>query len=55
MYHLDKYFKERKDECEALMITKRQPYRRLSRRGIQREIGIIAQKAALQDKVVLMF
>jgi integrase/recombinase XerD len=26
-------------------------YRRLSKRGIQREVGIIAKKAGLQDKV----
>jgi integrase/recombinase XerD len=51
MYHLDKYLKERNDDCEALMITERKPYRRLSKRGIQREIGIIAQRAGLQDKV----
>ncbi|WNS77345.1 tyrosine-type recombinase/integrase [Bacillus sp. DTU_2020_1000418_1_SI_GHA_SEK_038] len=51
MYHLDKYLKGRNDNCEALMITERKPYRRLSKRGIQREIGIIAQKAGLQDKV----
>jgi integrase/recombinase XerD len=51
MYHLNKYLKQREDDCEALMITERKPYRRLSKRGIQREIGIIAQKAGLQDKV----
>ena len=33
------------------MITERKPYRRLSKRGIQREISIIAQKAGLEDKV----
>jgi integrase/recombinase XerD len=51
MYHLNKYLKQREDDCEALMITERKLYRRLSKRGIQREIGIIAQKAGLQDKV----
>ena len=51
MYHLNKYLKQREDNSEALMITERKPYRRLSKRGIQREIGIIAQKAGLQDKV----
>ncbi|SFL99253.1 integrase/recombinase XerD [Gracilibacillus orientalis] len=51
MYHLDKYLKERKDDCEVLMITERKPYRRFSKRGIQREIGIITQRAGLQDKV----
>ncbi|WP_066255586.1 tyrosine-type recombinase/integrase [Neobacillus drentensis] len=51
MYHLNKYLKQREDDCEALMITERKPYRRLSKRGIQRKIGVIAQKAGLQDKV----
>ncbi|MFC0562502.1 site-specific tyrosine recombinase/integron integrase [Halalkalibacter alkalisediminis] len=51
MYHLGKYLKGRNDNCEALMVTERKPFRRLSKRGIQREIDIIAQKAGLQDKV----
>lgn len=51
MYHLGKYIRGRNDNCEALMVTERKPYRRLSKRGIQREIDIIAQKAGLQDKV----
>jgi integrase/recombinase XerD len=51
MYHLNKYLKQREDDCKALMITERKPYRRLSKRGIQREIGMIAQKVGLQDKV----
>lgn len=51
MYHLGKYLKGRNDNCEALMVTERKPYRRLSKRGIQREIGIIAKRAGLQDKV----
>ncbi len=51
MYHLGKYIKGRTDNCEALMVTERKPYRRLSKRGIQREIDLIAQKAGLQDKV----
>ncbi len=33
------------------MVTERKPFRRLSKRGIQREIDIIAQNAGLQDKV----
>ncbi|MFD2444100.1 tyrosine-type recombinase/integrase [Bacillus sp. CGMCC 1.16607] len=34
------------------MVTERKPYRRLSKRAIQREIGIIAQKAGIQEKVI---
>nr|WP_284037950.1 tyrosine-type recombinase/integrase [Neobacillus sp. 114] len=55
MYHLYKYLKQREDDCTALMITERKPYRMLSRRGIQREIGIIAKKAGLKTKLALMF
>lgn len=51
MYHLNKYLNGRIDECEALMVTERKPYRRLSKRGIQREIDVIAQNAGLGNKV----
>jgi integrase/recombinase XerD len=51
MYHLNKYLNSRTDDCEALFVTERKPYRRLSKRGIQREIKLIAQKAGLADKV----
>lgn len=51
MYHLNKYLKSRNDDCEALMVTERKPYRRLSNRGIQREISIIAKNAKLNKTV----
>jgi integrase/recombinase XerD len=51
MYHLRKYFKSREDNNESLMVTERKPYRRLSKRGIQREIGKIAKQAGLEKKV----
>jgi len=51
MYHLKKYLNTRTDDCDALMVTERKPYRRLSKRGIQREIKEIARKAGLADKV----
>jgi integrase/recombinase XerD len=51
MYHLRKYLMNRSDNVEALMVTERKPYRRLSKRGIQREIGIIAKNAGLDKKV----
>ncbi|MEK5390193.1 site-specific tyrosine recombinase/integron integrase [Margalitia sp. FSL K6-0131] len=51
MYHLRKYLMNRTDNEEALMITERKPYRRLSKRGIQREIGKIAQQASLDKKI----
>ena len=51
IYHLKKYLLSRADIVPALIITERQPYRRLSGRGIQREIGIIAKNAGLLKKV----
>jgi integrase/recombinase XerD len=51
LFHLKKYLKERDDNEDALMVTERKPYRRLSKRGIQREIGIIAKNAGLDKKV----
>lgn len=51
MYHLNKYLNGRNDCSEALMVTERKPYRRLSKRGIQREIDVIAKAAGLDGKV----
>ena len=51
MFHLRKYLMSRTDNDEALMITERKPYRRISKRAIQREIGIIAKQAGLDKKV----
>lgn len=51
LYHLKKYLFSRTDQEPALIVTERQPYRRLSGRGIQREIGVIARQAGLQKKV----
>lgn len=51
MYHLKKYLLGRSDQEPALIITERQPFRRLSGRGIQREIGIIAANAGIKKKV----
>ena len=36
VYHLKRYLEERKDDCNALFITERRPYRRLSKRCIQK-------------------
>ena len=45
LYHLKRYLKSRTDDCEALFITERQPYRRLTNRGIQFQIDKIEQVA----------
>lgn len=51
MFHLKKYLFSRLDDSPALVITERKPYRRLSGRGIQREIGKIAKQANMQKSV----
>ncbi len=51
LYHLKKYIKTRDDEIPALFITERQPYRRLSNRGIQRAIKMVAQRSGVQKRI----
>lgn len=51
MYHLKKYLMTRLDDEPALFVTERRPYRRLSRRGIQREIAQIAKQAGIKKSV----
>lgn len=51
MFHLKKYLASRNDDDPALFVTERRPHRRLSRRGIQLEIGKIATAAGLQKRV----
>lgn len=53
MFHLKKYLFSRLDETPALIVTERKPYRRLSNRGIQREIGKIAKQANMHKSVSL--
>lgn len=51
LYHLKKYLASRSDSESALFVTERQPYRRLSPRGIQREIKIIAEHSGVRKNV----
>lgn len=51
LYHLKKYLMQRLDNNPALFITERQPYRRLSNRGIQRAISKIAQRSGIQKNI----
>ena len=51
MYHLKKYFALRSDDVDSLFITQRQPYRRLSDKGIQREIKIISSRSEVTKNV----
>jgi site-specific recombinase XerD len=51
LFHLKKYLKSRNDDCEALFVTERKPYRRMGNRCIQREIDKIEQKAKIKKKL----
>lgn len=51
IFYLKRYLDSRKDDDPALFVTERRPYRRLSRRGFQREIKLIAQRAGITKKV----
>lgn len=51
MYHLKKYLTERKDNNQALFVTERKPYERLSTRGFQREIKSIAKRSGIPKNV----
>ncbi|TEB13384.1 Tyrosine recombinase XerC [Pelotomaculum propionicicum] len=51
MFHLKKYLAGRKDDDPALFVTERRPYRRLSKRGFQREIKLIAIRAGIRKNV----
>ncbi|GAB6170533.1 tyrosine-type recombinase/integrase [Paradesulfitobacterium aromaticivorans] len=51
IYHLKKYLMRRTDDEPALFITERKPYRRLSNRGIQREVKIIADRSGVKKNV----
>lgn len=50
MYHLKSYLKSRDDDCDAVFITRRKPYRRMSNKTIQDEIDKIEQRANLKKK-----
>lgn len=46
-FYLNKYMKSRNDNDPSLFITIRKPYRKLSMRGIQREIKVIAKRSGI--------
>lgn len=51
IHHLKKYLQTRDDDCEALFVTERKEHRRLSHRGIQREIKIVAKNSTIEKNV----
>jgi len=51
MFHLKKYLAKRTDDDPALFVSQRKPYQRLSDRGIQREIKVIADRSEVTKNV----
>lgn len=49
--YLEKYVKSRNDNCPALFVTERKPFRRLGKRAIQREIKKIAENAGFDKSI----
>jgi site-specific recombinase XerD len=51
LFHLKKYLKSRTDDCEALFVTERKPYRRMGNMAIQREIDKIEKASQITKKL----
>ncbi|MEK4255401.1 site-specific tyrosine recombinase/integron integrase [Ureibacillus sp. FSL K6-2830] len=51
MIFLRKYLETRTDDCPALFVTERRPYRRLNQRGVQHAINKIAERANISKKL----
>lgn len=49
--HIQKYLMTRLDDCPALFVTERKPYRALGRRGFQREFNKLGKLAGLDKNV----
>jgi integrase/recombinase XerD len=51
VYHLKKYLTQRQDADPALFVSQRKPYARLSVRGIEREVKVIADRSEVNKNV----
>mgnify|MGYP000964914382 CR=1 FL=1 len=49
--YLQKYLDSRSDDCDALFVTERRPYRRMSNRAIQREVSNVGERANLGKSI----
>jgi integrase/recombinase XerD len=52
LYHLNSYLKSRDDDCEALFVTVRRPFRRMGKKTIQDEIDKVGKRANLKNKKI---
>lgn len=51
IHHMKKYLNSRNDNCEALFVTERKPYRRMSGKAIENEITKIAENSSIKKHV----
>jgi integrase/recombinase XerD len=47
LHHLHKYLNNRSDDCEAVFVTERRPYRPMGIRAIQREVDAIEKASKI--------
>lgn len=51
LFYLNKYLDDRFDDDPALFVTERKPHRRLSTRGIQREVALVAKRSGIKKSI----
>lgn len=51
LHHLNKYLNSRSDDCEAVFVTERKPFRQMGNRTIQREIDAIEKQSKVIKKL----
>ena len=49
--YLRKYLSIREDDCPALMVTERKPYRRLTHRGVQKIVRKIGERSGVNKQI----
>lgn len=49
--YLKKYLDSRKDDCNAIFVTERRPWKTMSARAIQREVSKIAERTNINKKI----
>jgi integrase/recombinase XerD len=52
LYHLNSYLKTREDDCDAVFVTVRRPFRRMGKKTIQDEIAKIGKRLNLKNKII---
>lgn len=51
IHYIKKYIDSRNDDCEALLVTQRKPYRRMQNRTVQDDVNKIMKRASVKTHV----